>query len=130
MKTANATLASLKKLGVRVVLDDFGIGYSSLKYLLDLPFDVLKIDQSFVQSMSESKDALTIVKAIIQLAKNLGLEVTAEGIETEGQALTLQALGCERGQGFYLGRPSPGVDCVSNAGTLDHEKRSSIKRIA
>jgi predicted signal transduction protein with EAL and GGDEF domain len=130
MKTARATLASLKKLGVRVALDDFGIGYSSLKYLLDLPFDVLKIDQSFVQSMSESKDALTIVKAVIQLAKNLGLEVTAEGVETKAQALALQALGCERGQGFYLGRPSPGVECPSDAGTPGHEGRSSIKRVA
>jgi diguanylate cyclase (GGDEF)-like protein/PAS domain S-box-containing protein len=129
LKTANATLASLKKQGVRVALDDFGTGYSSLKYLIDLPFDVLKIDQSFVQSMSESKDALTIVKAIIQLAKNLGLEVTAEGIETENQALALQALGCDRGQGFYLGRPSPGVDRLT-AGILGNESKSSTKRIA
>jgi diguanylate cyclase (GGDEF)-like protein/PAS domain S-box-containing protein len=130
MKTANATLASLKNLGVRVALDDFGIGYSSLKYLLDLPFDALKIDQSFVQSMIEKEDALTIVKTIIQLGKNLGLEVTAEGIETEGQSLTLQALGCERGQGFYLGRPLPGVERLSDASTLGHESQSSIKRVA
>jgi diguanylate cyclase (GGDEF)-like protein/PAS domain S-box-containing protein len=130
MKTANVILASLKKLGVRVVLDDFGTGYSNLKYLLDLPFDVLKIDQSFVQSMGESEDAFAIVKAIIQLAKNLGLEVTAEGIETESQALALQALGCERGQGFYLGRPSPGVNCLSDASILGRANKSSIKRIA
>jgi diguanylate cyclase (GGDEF)-like protein/PAS domain S-box-containing protein len=128
LKTAKGTLASLKKLGVRVAIDDFGIGYSSLKYLLDLPFDVLKIDQSFVQSMNKNDDALTIVKAIIQLAKNLGLEVTAEGIETKSQALALRALGCERGQGFYLGRPSPGVDCLT-AATLSNERKSSIKRI-
>jgi EAL domain-containing protein (putative c-di-GMP-specific phosphodiesterase class I) len=98
--------------------------------LLDLPFDVLKIDQSFVQSMGESEDAFAIVKAIIQLAKNLGLEVTAEGIETESQALALQALGCERGQGFYLGRPSPGVNCLSDASILGRANKSSIKRIA
>jgi diguanylate cyclase (GGDEF)-like protein/PAS domain S-box-containing protein len=129
METAKATLASLKKLGVRVALDDFGIGYSSLKYLLDLPFDSLKIDQSFVQSMIENEDAFTIVKAIIQLAKNLGLDVTAEGIETESQALALQSLGCERGQGFYLGRPSPGVDCVSDASILSRENDPPVKRI-
>jgi len=130
LKTANATLASLKQLGVRVALDDFGTGYSNLKYLIDLPFDVLKIDQSFVQSMGESEEAFAIVKAIIQLAKNLGLEVTAEGIETESQVLTLRALGCERGQGFYLGRPLPGVDCVRDASILGRGNKSSIKRIA
>ena len=64
-----------------------------------------------------------------KLAKNLGLEVAAEGIETKSQALALQALGCERGQGFYLGRPSPGVDRLS-AGTLGNGSKSSIKRIA
>jgi diguanylate cyclase (GGDEF)-like protein/PAS domain S-box-containing protein len=125
MKAANAILVSLKNLGVRVALDDFGIGYSSLKYLLDLPFDLLKIDQSFVQSMGESKDALTIVKTIVQLGKNLGLEVTAEGIETESQVLTLRALGCERGQGFYLGRPSPGVNCVNIASLVLAADRSN-----
>jgi EAL domain-containing protein (putative c-di-GMP-specific phosphodiesterase class I) len=130
MRTANATLASLKNLGVRVALDDFGIGCSSLKNLLELPIDVLKIDQSFVRSMSENEDALTIVKAIIHLAKNLDLEVTAEGIETENQSLTLQAVGCERGQGFYLGRPLPGVDCQGDTSTLAQESKSSIKTIA
>jgi predicted signal transduction protein with EAL and GGDEF domain len=130
MKTAKATLASLKNLGVRVALDDFGIGYSSLKYLLDLPFDVLKIDQSFVQSMIESKDAFTIVKAIIQLAKNLGIEVTAEGIETERQALALQSLGCERGQGFYLGRPLQGGDCARDASILGPPVYRTKRRFA
>jgi EAL domain-containing protein (putative c-di-GMP-specific phosphodiesterase class I) len=80
--------------------------------------------------MGESEDAFAIVKAIIQLAKNLGLEVTAEGIETESQALALQALGCKRGQGFYLGRPSPGVNRLSDASNLGRGNKSSIKRIA
>ena len=126
--TAKATLNSLKNLGVRVALDDFGIGYSSLKSLLDLPFDVLKIDQSFVQSMTDSEDAFSIVKTIIALAKNLGLEVTAEGIETESQALALQALGCERGQGFYLGRPLPGLGHVNKSNSLDGKSYSKVKR--
>jgi diguanylate cyclase (GGDEF)-like protein/PAS domain S-box-containing protein len=127
IKTAKASLTSLKNLGVRVALDDFGIGYSSLKHLLDLPFDVLKIDRSFVQSMTGSEDAFTIVKAIVQLAKNLGLEVTAEGIETESQALALQALGCEQGQGFLLGRPLPAADRVNSPSTLADENQSTIK---
>lgn len=103
------TQSALKKLrdfGVRIALDDFGTGYSSLRHLRELPFDSLKIDRSFVGAMSECDEALTIVKAIIQLAKSLGLSVTAEGIETEAQAAALQELGCHRGQGFLFGRPS------------------------
>jgi diguanylate cyclase (GGDEF)-like protein/PAS domain S-box-containing protein len=107
--TAKAILTSLKSLGVRVAIDDFGTGYSSLQHLSELPFDTLKIDQSFVRSMNGNKNALTIVKAIVQLAKNLGLGLVAEGIESEDQILTLTVLGCEHGQGFHLGRPSPGM---------------------
>lgn len=107
--TAKVTLASLKNLDVRVALDDFGTGYSSLQHLSQLPVDTLKIDQSFVRSINESENALMIVKAIVQLAKNLGLGLVAEGIETEEQAIVLGALGCERGQGYYLGRPQPGI---------------------
>jgi diguanylate cyclase (GGDEF)-like protein/PAS domain S-box-containing protein len=127
VKTAKAMLSSLKNLGVRIALDDFGIGYSSLQNLLDLPLDLLKIDQSFVRSMDESEDALMIVKAIIQLAKDLHLDVTAEGIETESQAIALLSLGCESGQGFFLGRPSPGFGRADNPTTLVGEIRGPIK---
>ena len=106
---AKMILTSLKNLGVRVAIDDFGTGYSSLQHLSELPFDTLKIDQSFVRSMNDSKNALTIVKAIVQLSKNLGLGLVAEGIESEDQILTLTVLGCEHGQGFHLGRPAPGM---------------------
>jgi diguanylate cyclase (GGDEF)-like protein len=105
---AKAILTSFKNLGIRVALDDFGTGYSSLRHLRELPFDALKIDRSFVNSMNDSAEALSIVKTIVQLARNLGLGVTAEGIETALQAQELQALGCDRGQGFYLGRPAAG----------------------
>jgi diguanylate cyclase len=105
-EAARALLASLKNLGVRIALDDFGTGYSSLRHLRELPFDVLKIDRSFVHSMTDSDEALSIVRTIVHLAKSLGLAVTAEGIETHSQAAELQALGCERGQGYLLGRPS------------------------
>jgi diguanylate cyclase (GGDEF)-like protein/PAS domain S-box-containing protein len=110
VQTAKAILVSLKNLGVRVALDDFGTGYSSLQHLSQLPFDTLKIDQSFVRSMNDSENALMIVKAIVQLAGNLRIGLIAEGIETEKQATVLSALGCERGQGYYLGRPLPGID--------------------
>jgi EAL domain-containing protein (putative c-di-GMP-specific phosphodiesterase class I) len=103
---ARALLTSLKNLDVRIALDDFGTGYSSLRHLRELPFDVLKIDRSFVHSMTDSDEAMSIVRTIVQLAKSLGLAVTAEGIETQGQAAELKALGCERGQGYLLGRPS------------------------
>lgn len=105
VEAAKVILISLKNLGVRVALDDFGTGYSSLQHLRDLPFDDLKIDQSFVRTMGSSDDSLVIVKTIIQLAKSLKLDVTAEGIETEAQEKALRALGCERGQGFYFGCP-------------------------
>ena len=113
---ARTTLVSLKNLGVRVALDDFGTGYSSLRHLHDLPFDVLKIDQSFVQTMGETEDGLIIVKAVLDLAKNLKLGVTAEGVETESQARILQTLGCETVQGYYFGRPSPFPSSVNLGG--------------
>jgi len=105
---ARRLLSSLKNLGMRIALDDFGTGYSSLRHLRELPFDVLKIDRSFISDMTGSAEALSIVKTIVQLAKSLGLGVTAEGIETSEQALELAAIGCDRGQGFLLGRPGRG----------------------
>jgi diguanylate cyclase (GGDEF)-like protein/PAS domain S-box-containing protein len=124
--TARTILASLKNLGVRVALDDFGTGYSSLQHLGQLPFDTLKIDQSFVKAMNDSENALMIVKAIVQLAKNLGLGLIAEGIETEEQAIVLGALGCEQGQGFYLGRPLPGIRCVNERIREDEEREAAM----
>jgi len=106
LEAARALLASLKNVGVRISLDDFGTGYSSLRHLRELPFDSLKIDRSFIRNMSDDDEAAAIVKTIVQMAKSLGLAVTAEGIETERQAADLQALGCERGQGYLLGRPA------------------------
>ncbi len=105
---ARLILVSLKNQGVHIALDDFGTGYSSLRHLRELPFDVLKIDHSFVHSMSESAEAHTLIKTIIALAKNMGLDVTAEGIESGEHALALQDLGCEMGQGYHFGRAVAG----------------------
>jgi len=126
IKTARAVLTSFKNLGMQLALDDFGTGYSSLQHLSELPFDTLKIDQSFVRSMNDSDNALMVVKTIVQLAKNLGLGLIAEGIETEHQALALGKLGCDRGQGFYLGRPLPGLAYAPKLGTKDDEPEVSI----
>jgi EAL domain-containing protein (putative c-di-GMP-specific phosphodiesterase class I) len=104
---ARSMLVSLKNLGMHIALDDFGTGYSSLRHLRELPFDVLKIDRSFVADMMASTEARAIVRTIIDLAKNLGLEVTAEGIETANLAAELREMGCNLGQGFHFGHAAP-----------------------
>jgi EAL domain-containing protein (putative c-di-GMP-specific phosphodiesterase class I) len=119
LDAARAILASLKNLGIAIALDDFGAGYSSLRHLRELPFDVLKIDRSFVQAMGEDEEALSIVRTIVRLAKDLGLGLIAEGVETEAQKNALKALGCERAQGFLLGRPAA---CPLTAGPLSERQ--------
>jgi len=104
------TLHALKALGVRLALDDFGMGYSSLRYLLHLPVDVLKVDRSFVAGIGDNTESTAIVHTIILLAQARGLEVIAEGIETAAQAAALRALGCTFGQGYYFASPLLGAD--------------------
>ncbi|MBP7377754.1 MAG: PAS domain S-box protein [Pyrinomonadaceae bacterium] len=100
-----AVLSVLDALGISLSTDDFGTGYSSLSYLQRFPFDRLKIDRSFVDKMSEGEKSIAIVKTILMLGENLGIEVVAEGIETEEQLLTLRSLGCRLGQGYLFSRP-------------------------
>ncbi|QND86796.1 Sensory box/GGDEF family protein [Chromobacterium vaccinii] len=102
-----ATLREVRELGIGISLDDFGTGYSSLAYLAQLPVQTLKIDQSFVCRMLEEKDAMTLVEMIISLAHSMGLDVVAEGVETEAQAAVLAELGCDALQGYWLSRPMP-----------------------
>jgi diguanylate cyclase (GGDEF)-like protein/PAS domain S-box-containing protein len=104
-------LCDLDRRGITLALDDFGTGYSSLSYLHRFPIQILKIDQSFVRGMDEHEDRKKILSAIVSLASSLGLELIAEGIETEPQARHLRGLGCEYGQGYHLGRPVP-VDAM------------------
>jgi EAL domain-containing protein (putative c-di-GMP-specific phosphodiesterase class I) len=105
IRTAMEVLGSLRRLGVSLLLDDFGTGYSSLNHLHSFPFDVLKIDRSFVTRMTEGDQPLQIVRTIIELARVLGLDVVAEGIETREQYLLLRQLGCRFGQGYLFARP-------------------------
>ncbi|MDP9476155.1 MAG: EAL domain-containing protein [Actinomycetota bacterium] len=103
-----ATLRYLKLLGARLAVDDFGTGYSSLAYLKRFPVDYLKIDRSFVSGLGRDRRDEGLVSAIVELARALGLETTAEGVETEGQLGRLHALGCGLAQGFYFSKPLPG----------------------
>jgi EAL domain-containing protein (putative c-di-GMP-specific phosphodiesterase class I) len=105
IETTRNTLASLKKLGLRTAIDDFGTGFSVLSHLKDLTVDMLKIDRSFVRDLGTNPGDLAIVRAIIALAEAFGLDVIAEGVETELAARTLLAHGCYRAQGFLLSRP-------------------------
>ncbi len=97
-------LTQLREIGVRFSVDDFGTGYSSLSYLHRFPLDVLKIDRSFVMRMNEDRERLQIVQTIMTLARNLGIEVVAEGTETELQVDHLRNIGCDFGQGFFFSR--------------------------
>lgn len=102
------TMNLLKEIGIRISLDDFGTGYSSLQYLRLLPLDQLKIDQSFVRDLDvNSRSGNTIVRTIIAMAQSLGLEVIAEGVETEQQKQLLQSYGCAHYQGYLFGKPVP-----------------------
>jgi PAS domain S-box-containing protein len=107
LQSAVAVVGELKKMGCRLALDDFGTGYSSLSHLQVLPFDKLKVDRSFVSSMTESRESRKIVSAVVGLGQSLGLTTVAEGIETQEQAEMMLWLGCDLGQGYFYGRPLP-----------------------
>ncbi len=116
MNDVEATLARLnllKTLGVRLAIDDFGTGYSSLSYLRQFPIDVLKIDQSFVSGMAETKESAAIVHTLVQLGKVLGLTTVAEGVESEEQRRRLKAEGVNVGQGYLFSRPLDAADVES-----------------
>lgn len=111
-KTLN-TLRELRSLGVRFSMDDFGTGYSSLSCLRSFPFDKLKIDRSFVKDITTRKDSVEIVHAVVSLGKSLGINTTAEGVETEAQMDMLRAQGCTEVQGYMLGKPMPAGDVTA-----------------
>ena len=100
-------LQSLHDAGFQIAIDDFGTGYSSLSRLKHLPIDILKIDRSFVSGAHIDRDAGTMVQAMVQLAKNLGMVPLAEGVETTEELAFLRALDCTMGQGFLFSRPVP-----------------------
>ena len=110
MENSERTLAilhQLKELGVRISMDDFGTGYSSLSYLRSFPFDRIKVDRTFVSGLSEGNEHAEIVRAVVSLARALGMVTTAEGIETSEQQRSVAALGCDEAQGFLFSAPVP-----------------------
>ena len=106
-EAALATLHHIRSLGVRIAMDDFGIGYSSLSYLRLFPFDKIKIDQSFIRELGHSKDCAAIVKAVVDLGASLGITTTAEGVETSEQLRRVREQGCGEIQGYFFGKPQP-----------------------
>ena len=115
----------LRRRGMRILLDDFGTGFSSLAYLGKLPIDVIKIDQSFVRSAE--RDGFAIINAILSIARALSLQVTAEGVETNLQRTVLSSIGVERLQGYLIARPMPGENV---AGWLESHGRAPLQAIA
>jgi len=118
-------LRELRQLGIKAAIDDFGTGYCGLQYLGDLPVSTLKLDRSFVQSMTPSNAA--IVAATIAMTRTLGLTMVAEGVETEEQRRFLESQGCDRLQGFHLGRPMPAGDFVARVRAEDEAARTPVR---
>jgi EAL domain-containing protein (putative c-di-GMP-specific phosphodiesterase class I) len=119
------TLTALHAMGVRVSIDDFGTGYSSLAYLRHLPVDEVKIDQTFVSGMLTHGDDAAIVRSVVDLGHNLGLEVVAEGVENRHVLRALQQIGCDYAQGYYLGAPMPWETLAEHLGSVHALCRSS-----
>jgi c-di-GMP phosphodiesterase len=113
ISTAAQHLLSLRRSGALIAIDDFGTGYSSLSYLKSLPLDKIKIDKSFVQDLIDDDDDATIVRAIIQLGKSLGMQVIAEGVETAEQEAYIISEGCHEGQGYHYSKPLPARELLA-----------------
>ena len=125
------TLAGLRDLGIKIAIDDFGTGYSSLAYLKHWRVDVLKIDKSFVRDVVTDASDLAIVSAIIAIARNLHIEVIAEGIESYQQADILESLGCHHGQGYLFARPMPADKCLgwfAKARSAEHDYGDMLEK--
>ncbi len=118
-----ATLHALRAHGIHISMDDFGTGYSSLSYLRSFPFDKIKIDRSFIRDMGANADSQAIVKAIISLGASLGITITAEGVETEGDLARLKEEGCDEAQGYLFSKAQPQVEILA-------EQSRTKKRVA
>jgi EAL domain-containing protein (putative c-di-GMP-specific phosphodiesterase class I) len=123
------TLENLRQLGTKIAIDDFGTGYSSLKYLTTYPVNRLKLAQEFVFRVTVDYRNAAVVRAAIRLAHELGLEVIAEGVETEAQMRFLIGAGCEQAQGYYFSRPVPSAQVAEmlRAGRVEPGVAPAVK---
>ncbi len=106
------TLDAVRAMGFKIALDDFGAGYSSLRYLCDFRFDKIKIDRAFVTGIHERKRAMTIIQSVVTLGRGLGMDIVAEGVETEAEASVMRLVGATELQGFFFSKALP-VDAVN-----------------
>lgn len=113
LDSARALLHRLSAMGLKLSIDDFGTGFSSLSYLKRLPVGALKIDKSFVVDMDEDKDNAAIVHSVIDMAHHMGLKVVAEGVESREALNLLTGLGCELAQGYFIARPLPAAQLAT-----------------
>lgn len=129
-------LAQIKELGVRIALDDFGTGYSSLSHIRELPFDVIKVDQSFVRDLAEDTYSKSFIKMVSDLADAIDVSICVEGIETEQQYKVLEGMKVRMIQGYYFGKPMPRSafeekyveDDKRHGNTTGHQPRKNGKR--
>jgi diguanylate cyclase (GGDEF)-like protein len=127
---ARSIVASLKNQGVRLALDDFGTGFSSLSHLRSLPFDVIKIDRSFVTNIHSNAESVAIVRAVSTLASALNVPVCVEGIESEAAHAVVLGLGCAVGQGWYFGKPMPGEQAAELLAQRGHREAEAPRTAA
>jgi len=106
-------MLKLKSLDLKLAIDDFGTGYSSLSYLHRFPMDTLKVDKSFVSRLEKSNEDRAIIHTILTLGQQLGMEVVAEGVETETQVVMLRQQGCDYGQGYFFAKPLPAAEALA-----------------
>jgi EAL domain-containing protein (putative c-di-GMP-specific phosphodiesterase class I) len=125
-----ATLSQLKGLGVRLAIDDFGTGFSSLGYLRRFPIDVLKIDGSFIASLSGGQEQRAVVNAILRLGETLHLETVAEGIEEATQVADLRAMGATFGQGYFFARALPADEISTRLAAQVASTRPAARRLS
>jgi EAL domain-containing protein (putative c-di-GMP-specific phosphodiesterase class I) len=120
----STVLRRLRALGVRIAMDDFGTGHSSLSYLRSFPFDKIKIDRSFVHDLSSKKDCRAIISAVSQLAISLGIETTAEGVETQEELDYLKRSGCTEGQGHFFSKARPAKDVYAMIAAAEKQAKA------
>jgi EAL domain-containing protein (putative c-di-GMP-specific phosphodiesterase class I) len=114
---ARRVLGELRELGIHISLDDFGTGYSALRLLAELPLSCIKIDRSLVMNADSDPRRQRLLRGIMEMSTHLGLDVVAEGIETEAERALLVELGCPTGQGFFFARPMPMVEALKLVGS-------------